>query len=123
MRTVLTQPGRVAQEIREQERVERLEGADPVRMQEALAFLIGYDGGTFDAIMDAVDPAPDDGDRDLEPVCSVCDQALGIFMTRGPEWQHYRGTGPFRLNHIEILTADHDPVLVWRLPEQSGTGQ
>jgi hypothetical protein len=92
-------------------------------MMAALTFLIGFDGDMFDTIMDAVDPAPDHNDLDLEPVCSVCDQALGIFITRGPQWQHYRGTGPFRLNHIEILTADHDPVLVWRLPEQPGTGQ
>jgi hypothetical protein len=123
MRTILTQSGRVAQEIRDRERVERLEGADPARMTGALTFLIGFDGDMFDTIMDAVDPEPDHSDLDLEPVCSVCDQALGIFMTRGPEWQHYRGTGPFQLNHIEILAADHDPVLVWRLPEQSGTGQ
>lgn len=68
-------------------------GAD--RMHDSLVFLAGYAPGVLDVILTATEPRSDDerpADSDaLEPYCSECGAAAGIFIGRGNEWLHYAG--------------------------------
>jgi hypothetical protein len=115
MCTILTDPGHAAQRFSPQERMERLAGIDADRMQDALTFLIWFSGAIFDEIIDATEPENGDDDPEPAPFCQACGQPLGIFLKLGLEWRHYKGTGEFGLDHIEVLEADHDPILAWRI--------
>jgi hypothetical protein len=96
----------------------RIEALDADRMHDSLIFLAGYAPGVLDVILTATEPCLDDerladGDS-LEPYCTKCSAAVGIFTSRGNEWLHYTG----RPETADVLpyTADHEPVVDWRAP-------
>jgi len=124
MAAIFSQNGPGAQRIRPQERLERLASVTPERKAEALQFLAGFDPGTFDAVLDAVEPVDDNDDPDAseeaEPFCVSCGESLGIFLRFGLGWRHFRGDGEFGLEHIEVFDAGHEPVLAWRSDEVTG---
>lgn len=125
----LSQRDRDAYQIEARKRVERLRAFSPDRMAAGLIWLSAYDPGTFDAVLDAVEPCA--GDEDLfgcepEPVCGTCGEKIGIFLRLGLNWRHYRETrdalllGSHRdavpaIGQIELFEADHAPVVTWRL--------
>jgi hypothetical protein len=122
MRVIVSQPDPAVlstgkQGISPQERLDRLASVDADRMAAALTFLAGYDTGTFDAILDAVepcdaDPDPDAGE-DAEPCCAECGADIGIFLRFGLDWRHYRGNGT-TAGRIEVFDAGHVPIVAWR---------
>ncbi len=90
-------------------------GAD--RMHDSLVFLAGYAPGVLDVILTATEPRSDDerpADSDaLEPYCSECGAAAGIFIGRGNEWLHYAGRP--ETADVRPYAADHEPVIGWRI--------
>lgn len=100
------------------DRMDRLATIPAEQMAFALAFLIGFAPATFDAILDAAEPSSDDlvGPDEAEPRCAECDARIGIFLSHGLAWQHYRGDGT-TAGEQEIYSPGHDPVVSWRLVE------
>lgn len=98
------------------DRLERLAAMEDARPAEALAFLIGYAPGIFDAVVTATEPCLDDEpDPSLEPepFCTACGGNAGIFWPLGEEWRHYRsGTGSG--GKPEVYDPSHAPVIGWR---------
>jgi hypothetical protein len=95
----------------------RIEALDPERMHDSLVFLARYAPGVLDVILTATEPALDDdrpsGDDALEPYCTHCGVAAGIFTSRGDEWLHYIGRP--ETADVQPYTADHHPVIGWRI--------
>ena len=95
----------------------RIEGLDADRMHDSLVFLAGYAPGVLDVILTATEPCLDDerhADADaLEPFCTSCGAATGIFISRGNEWLHY--TGRPETADVQPYAADHKPVVGWRI--------
>lgn len=50
---------------------------------------------------------------DLEPYCSACGAAIGIFQGHGDAWKHYRGSGT-AASPVELLDTDHELVVARR---------
>jgi hypothetical protein len=48
-----------------------------------------------------------------EPHCTTCGGAVGIFLGRANDWQHFR-TGPGDGSRVEVYDADHAPTIGWR---------
>jgi hypothetical protein len=97
-------------------RLERLATMEDARLAEALAFLIGYAPGIFDAVVTATEPCADDEpDPSLEPepFCTACGGNAGIFWPLGEEWRHYR-TGTGLAGKPEVYDPGHAPVIGWR---------
>jgi hypothetical protein len=96
----------------------RIEALDADQMHDSLIFLAGYAPGVLDVILTATEPRPDrerlNGDDSLEPYCTACGAAVGIFISRGNEWLHYAG----RPETADVLPypADHEPIVGWRAP-------
>ncbi len=88
------------------------------QMAFALSFLIGFAPETFGAILDAAEPCSGDliGPDEAEPRCAGCGARIGIFLTHGLNWQHYRGDGT-TAGDQEIFSPRHEPVISWRLLE------
>jgi hypothetical protein len=110
---------RDAQQISPRERLHRLAAVTADRRTEALQFLAGYDPGTFDAILDAVELGGEDGDlgaaENSVPFCVECGEEIGIFLRYGLGWQHYRDHGDdMTYGRFEVFDAGHAPVLAWR---------
>jgi hypothetical protein len=97
-------------------RLARIAALDADRMTETLAFLSGYAPGVLDAILTATEPCRDDlltPDQDaLEPYCTQCGAAAGIFTAHGPDWRHY--TRAPESGRALPFAADHAPVIGWR---------
>jgi len=95
----------------------RIEALDPTQMHDSLVFLAGYAPGVLDVILTATEPSPDERrpalEDALEPYCTECGAAAGIFTSRGNDWLHYAGR-PETAN-VQPYTADHDPVIGWRI--------
>jgi hypothetical protein len=95
----------------------RIEALDADRMHDSLVFLAGYAPGVLDVILTATEPCLDDerpADADaLEPYCTECGAAAGIFISRGNEWLHYAGR-PETAN-VQPYAANHEPVIGWRI--------
>lgn len=126
----LTQRTPDAHAISSQERLERLTGYTASQLAAGMIWLSGYDPRTFDAVLDAVDPAgdpPPDGSDDPEPFCAACGAPIGIFLRLGLDWRHYRqaGTatradshdlgGAAAFGQFEVFDPGHEPVVAWRL--------
>ena len=101
-----------------QDRMDRLAAASAEQMGFALAFLIGFAPETFDAVLDAAEPCSDDliGPDEAEPRCAQCDALIGIFLSHGLAWQHYRGDG-ITAGEQQVFFPGHEPVVSWRLLE------
>jgi hypothetical protein len=95
----------------------RIDALDANQMHDSLVFLAGYAPGVLDVILTATELCPGDkrpADHDaLEPYCTECGAATGIFIGRGNEWLHYAGR-PETAN-VHPYTADHEPVIGWRI--------
>jgi hypothetical protein len=95
----------------------RIEALDAERMHDSLVFLAGYAPGVLDVILTATEPCLDEerlsGDDALEPYCAECGAAAGIFISRGNEWLHY--TGRPETADVHPYTANHEPVIGWRI--------
>jgi hypothetical protein len=95
----------------------RIEALDADRMHDSLVFLAGYAPGVLDVILTATEPCLDDerpADADaLEPFCTRCGAAAGIFISRGNEWLHY--TGRPETADVQPYSTDHKPVVGWRI--------
>lgn len=126
MTVIFTEQGNAAQEISARQRLDRLAAADAGRMIAALQFLAGYDPGTFDAILDAVEPWDDSGvpdaGEDAEPYCVQCGQDVGIFLRFGLGWRHFRSIDATVGVAYEIIDAGHEPVVAWRAVGETGAG-
>jgi hypothetical protein len=121
MRTIVSERARAVQRISPRERLDRLATVTTDGKTEALQFLAGYDPGTFDAILDAVEPCDPDAAEDSAPFCARCGQEIGIFLRYGLGWQHYRDHGDgMTYGDFEVFDAGHAPVLVWRPADTPG---
>jgi len=105
-----------------QDRLARIAALDADRMAESLAFLSGYAPGILDAILTATEPCLDDllpPDQDAsEPYCTRCGAPAGVFTALGDDWRHYAFTpddGTPEAGRARPFTADHAPVIGWRL--------
>jgi hypothetical protein len=98
--------------------MDRLAATSAEQMAFALAFLIGFAPETFDAVLDAAEPCSDDliGPDEAEPRCAECDSPIGIFLSHGLTWQHYRGDG-ITAGEQKVFFPGHLPVVSWRLLE------
>jgi hypothetical protein len=95
----------------------RIEALDADRMHDSLVFLAGYAPGVLDVILTATEPCLDDerpsGQDALEPYCTECGAAAGIFISRGNEWLHYAGRP--ETADVQPYTANHEPAIGWRI--------
>jgi hypothetical protein len=94
----------------------RIAALDPEQPPLALAFLAGYYPAVFEAVLEAVEPCDTpsvDETPAQEPFCVKCGAPVGVFLSHGRGYRHYRG----------VLTAtskprpyktDHAPVVGWR---------
>jgi hypothetical protein len=88
-------------------------------METALAFLSMIDPEAFEIALTAATPAADEVHEDDEaiPVCRRCGGLVGIFLSRGLQWQHFRGDGVTSGAH-EIYDPGHAAEAVWILPDE-----
>jgi hypothetical protein len=97
--------------------VARVQALDADRMRESLVFLAGYAPGVLDVILTVTEPCLDDerpADADaLEPYCTSCGAAAGIFTSRGNDWLHYAGRP--ETADVQPYAADHPPIVGWRI--------
>jgi hypothetical protein len=78
---------------------------DIEQMAMTLAFLTGYRPPIFG--LTAADGP--------EPHCTSCGGAVGIFLGRANDWQHFR-TGAGDGSRVEVYDTDHAPTVGWRYP-------
>lgn len=95
--------------------LQRIAALDADRMRDSLAILAGIAPVMLDTILTATEPCADDflsDDDALEPYCTECGAAAGIFIGLGDEWLHYTGD-PLSAD-VRPYAADHEPVIGWR---------
>lgn len=101
------------------DRQARIAALDEERMADALYFLAGYAPGVLDAVLTATEPCLDDllpPDEDaLEPYCAECGAKAAVFLSRGSDWRHYRGSAED--GTAKPFDADHAPLIAWRPTE------
>ena len=104
-----------AHEADKRERLARLADLDADRLSMALTWLAGYRPAIFDAVLDATEPCPGDDQpdamHDLEPYCRLCGAQVGVFVARGNDWHHFRGTPGGK---VELFDTGHLPIIGWR---------
>jgi hypothetical protein len=103
-------------------RLELLRVMDETDLRTSLEWLAGHAPQMFDfalvrdralagRLQERADEDPDDDG--LEPYCSACGSAVGIFRGHGEEWHHYRGKGTTE-SRVELYDAGHEPAVSWR---------
>jgi hypothetical protein len=70
-------------------------------MAMTLAFLTGYRPAIFGLAA-----------AGSEPHCTSCGGAVGIFLGRATDWQHFR-TGAADGGLAEVYDTDHAPAIGW----------
>jgi hypothetical protein len=77
----------------------------------------------FEMAMDAADLTAADltageppEDEEPVPVCRRCEGQVGIFLSHGLAWQHFRGDGT-TAGAQEIYDPGHPADVTWRLPD------
>jgi len=131
MSTIIALPGRYAHpephpDAAARQRQDRLAKATVEDMASALAFLSVIDPEAFEiAFTAAIPPAGEipgasedaatQGDEEPVPVCCECGSPVGIFLTHGLRWQHFRGDGVTSGNQ-EIYDPGHPAEVAWLLP-------
>jgi hypothetical protein len=56
-------------------------------------------------------------DDEAVPVCRRCGGLAGIFLSRGLQWQHFRGNG-ITSGVQEIYDPGHAAEVAWFLPDE-----
>jgi hypothetical protein len=126
MSPIITQPGAPAHvhpDEAARQRRDRLARATAEQAEAALAYLSMIDPLMYEIAMDAADlatgAAPQDeatGDEAV-PVCRRCGGQAGIFLNRGPDWQHFAGDGT-TAGAQEIYDPGHPAQVTWRLSSE-----
>jgi integrase len=75
----------------------------------ALTVLAGCHPDAFDFALDATEPTAADREPGLEPMCTVCEDRVGIFAARGDSWMHKEDG----VTTAEPYGADHGIVIGW----------
>jgi len=103
-------------------RLDRIAAATFEQLSTALIFLSVLDSDAFDHAMDVAESDDDNpgATGEAEPVCSVCDGKIGIFMERGLAWQHYTGDGT-TVGQQQIYDPGHAPAVSWHFHEDPQT--
>ena len=117
MHTIIAQPGQDAHpdpDAAERQRADRLE-----QMEAALAYLSMIDPEAFEIALTAATTAAGDIHEDDEaiPVCRRCGGLAGIFLSRGLQWQHFRGDG-ITSGAQQIYDPGHAVEIAWILPDE-----
>jgi hypothetical protein len=124
-----THEGQLAERIDEllpdlnlEERLELLSVMYPDDMRASLAWLAGAFPHMFDfaivrdrALAERLTTqlvAEDEVDED-QPYCLTCGADVGIFISHGDAWLHYRGKGTAE-SPVELFDAAHAPDVAWR---------
>jgi hypothetical protein len=97
-------------------RLELLGSMDDADVRIVLAFVATYAAAAFDAAVESLLGPGDDedqGDEDIEPYCSACGAAIGVFIGHGSAYLHYTGQGT-AASPVELFDAGHEPVIAWR---------
>jgi len=123
MHTIFAQPGPDAHpgpDAAAQQRADRLARATAEQMEMALSFLSRIDPEAFEIALTAATPAADEIHEDEEaiPLCRRCGGLVGIFLSRGLQWQHFRGDG---ITSGAAASASR-PVAMARLPLTDAIG-
>jgi hypothetical protein len=122
MHTIIAQSGQDAHpdpDAAARQCADRLASATAGQMEAALAYLSMIDPEAFEIALTAA--APDDGDihedDEAAPVCRRCGGLAGIFLSRGLQWQHFRGDG-ITSGAQEIYDPGHAAEVAWILPDE-----
>jgi hypothetical protein len=123
MQTIITQPGHGAHpnpDAAAQSRADRLAKVTAEQMEAALAFLSMIDPEAFEIALTAATPAADDIHQDDEaiPLCRQCGSPVGIFLSHGLQWQHFRGDS-VTSGAQEIYDPGHPAEVAWILPDET----
>jgi hypothetical protein len=57
-------------------------------------------------------------DDNLEPVCAICGDPIGIFYDHGNDWQHFTGDGT-AASPVVVTDVGHQAVASWRIPQSA----
>jgi hypothetical protein len=130
MSTIIAQPGRYAHSGQHpdeaaRQRRDRLARATAEDMEKALAFLSVIDPEAFEIALTAAAPRADETPEDAAtpedeeplPVCRHCGAPVGIFLTHGLQWQHFRGDG-LTSGAQEIYDPGHPAEVTWLSGEE-----
>jgi len=122
MHTIIAQPGPDAHpdpDAAARERADRLARATAEQMEMALAFLSRIDPESFEIALTAATSADGDIHEDEEaiPLCRRCGGVVGIFLSRGLQWQHFRGDG-VTSGAQQIYDPGHAAEVAWILPDE-----
>jgi hypothetical protein len=84
-------------------------------MEAALAYLSMIDPEAFEIAFTAATPDADEIPEEDEaiPVCRRCGGLVGIFLSRGLRWRHFRGDG-VTSGAQQIYDPGHAAEVVWR---------
>jgi hypothetical protein len=122
MQTIIAQPGQDAHpdpDAAARQRADRLARATADQMEVALAYLSMIDPEAFEIALAAATSAADEirEDDDAIPLCRRCGGLVGIFLSRGLQWQHFRGDG-VTSGAQEIYDPGHAAEVAWILPDE-----
>ena len=122
MHTIIAQPGQDAHpdpDAAARQRADRLAKATTDQMEMALAYLSMIDPEVFEIALTAATPAADQIHEDEEaiPLCRRCGGLVGIFLSRGLQWQHFRGDG-VTSGAQEIYDPGHAAEVAWISPDE-----
>jgi len=121
MRSIMSEAGQSALPVPDlgpHPRIDRVAAATPEQLSTALIFLSIFDADAFDHAMDVAESDDDSpgATGEAEPVCTICDGKIGIFMERGLAWQHYTGDGT-TVGQQQIYNPGHTPAVSWHFRE------
>ncbi len=122
MKTIITQTGPDAHQDPDaaaRKRADRLARATTEQMEAALAFLSMIDPEAFEIALTAGTPAAGriHEDKEAIPVCRHCAGLIGIFLSHGLQWQHFRGDG-VTSGAQEIYDPGHAAEVAWITPDE-----
>ena len=122
MQAIIAQPGPNAHpgpDAAARQRADRLARATAEQMEAALAFLSMIDPEAFEiALTAAATPAGEIvEDEEAIPVCRRCGGLVGIFLSHGLQWQHFRGDG-VTSGAQQIYDPGHTAQVAWITPDE-----
>lgn len=98
-------------------RIDKLRALSSDQVEAGLTWLAGYNPAAFDSAIDAARTLNDGTERtevpDMEPYCIVCGDPIGVFLSHGKGYRHYRGAVT-AVSKPRPYKADHSLVIGWR---------